>query len=84
MKDCTPFAPMLGARPGELSSEEEARFHAHLASCSACQARLANLNAADGMVADALPARGSPEGLRRLRRRGDGADPGHGLEGRGH
>jgi len=54
MRDCGTFAPMLGSRPGELAPDEEARLRAHLADCEACQARLADLLATDGMVADAL------------------------------
>ena len=51
---CAPFAPMLGARPGELSPDEASRLHAHLAGCEACQGRLADGRALDGLVADAL------------------------------
>jgi anti-sigma factor RsiW len=54
MIDCTTYAPMLTARRGELTPDEESRLHAHLAGCDACQARLADDRAVDGMVADAL------------------------------
>jgi anti-sigma factor RsiW len=56
MSDCTRFALMLSARPGELSPPEEAAFHAHLAGCDACQARLADDRAVDGLVGQALLA----------------------------
>jgi anti-sigma factor RsiW len=54
MTDCATYAPMLTARAGELTREEESRLHAHLAGCGACQARLADERAVDGMLADAL------------------------------
>lgn len=53
-RDCVRFAPMLGARPGELSAAEEAAFHAHLAGCEACQGRLADAAATEGLLAQAL------------------------------
>ncbi len=54
MKDCIRHAPMLGAREGELDAAERAALAAHLAGCQACQARLADLRATEGMVAEAL------------------------------
>lgn len=51
---CTRFAPMLSARPGELAPDEERALHDHLAGCDACQARLADEKALDGLVARAL------------------------------
>ena len=54
MSDCTIYAPMLTARPGELSGDEASRLHVHLAGCAACQARLADERAVDGLVADGL------------------------------
>jgi anti-sigma factor RsiW len=53
-RDCTRFAPMLGARPGELSAAEERALQTHLAGCDACQGRLADAVATEGMVAEAL------------------------------
>jgi anti-sigma factor RsiW len=54
--DCARFAPLLLARPGELGAPEEQALHGHLAGCDACQARLADGLALDGMVAEALTA----------------------------
>lgn len=54
MKDCRTYAPMLGARPGDLDAEEEARLAAHLGSCPKCQARLADERATEGMLSEAL------------------------------
>jgi len=54
MKDCATYAPMIGARPGELTPDEEARLHEHLAGCDACQGRLADLEATGGMLVEAL------------------------------
>jgi anti-sigma factor RsiW len=47
---------MLSARPGELLPAEERALEAHLAGCDACQARLADGKAVDGLVAEALLA----------------------------
>ena len=57
MKDCVRFAPMLDAREGELASEEAAALRAHLDGCARCQAAKADLEATDGLVAEALMAR---------------------------
>jgi hypothetical protein len=54
MNDCTTYAPLLTARAGELSAGEESGLHAHLAGCDACQARLADGRALDGLVAEGL------------------------------
>jgi len=56
MSDCARYAPMLSARAGELSAVEERALHAHLAGCDACQARLADDRAVDGLVGEALLA----------------------------
>lgn len=53
---CTRFAPMLGARPGELGPADEAALHDHLAGCDACQARLADAVALGGALSEALLA----------------------------
>jgi anti-sigma factor RsiW len=47
---------MLPARPGELAPEEERALHEHLLGCDACQARLADGKALEGLVAEALLA----------------------------
>jgi len=54
MTECLRFAPMLGARPGELTDEDAAALAEHLASCDACQARLADERALSGMLFEAL------------------------------
>ena len=56
MKDCLRFAPMIGAREGELSAEEGAALEAHLAACPACRAMAADAAALDGVVSEALLA----------------------------
>lgn len=57
MNDCVHFAPMLGARDGELSPEERATLSDHLAGCAQCRAIEADLAAMDGLVAESLLAR---------------------------
>ena len=54
MTDCLRFAPMLGAREGELGPAERAALEGHLAGCAACQARLADLSALQGILGEAL------------------------------
>ncbi len=56
MKDCVRFAPMIGAREGELSAEDARALERHLASCAACSARAADLAATEGLVSEALLA----------------------------
>jgi anti-sigma factor RsiW len=56
MTGCTRFAPMLGARPGEVSADDARELAEHLAGCDACQARLADEEALSGMLGDALLA----------------------------
>jgi len=51
---CAGAAPLLGSRPGELDPTEEALLAAHLATCEACRARLADLEALSGLVTDGL------------------------------
>jgi hypothetical protein len=53
---CLRFAPMIGARPDELTDEEAGALAEHLASCEACQARLADEKALSGMLSEALAA----------------------------
>lgn len=57
MKPCARWAPMIGARPGELAGEEQRGLEAHLAACPACRARAADLDATEGLVSEALLAR---------------------------
>ena len=59
MTACARFAPMLGARPGELSEAEARELAEHLAACEACQARLADEEAVSGMLGEALMAEAS-------------------------
>jgi hypothetical protein len=54
MNACTHYAPMIGARPGELDEAEARGFAEHLAACDACQARLADAEVLTGMLSDAL------------------------------
>jgi anti-sigma factor RsiW len=56
MTVCLRFAPMIGARPGELIFEEASALAEHLASCDACQGRLADEEALSGMLPEALLA----------------------------
>lgn len=53
---CAGAAPLLGSRPGELDPTEEALLRAHLSTCAACQARLADLEALGALVSDGLMA----------------------------
>jgi anti-sigma factor RsiW len=56
---CARWAPMIGARPGELPPEESRAFAEHLAACDACQARLADEEALSGLLPEALMAEAS-------------------------
>ncbi len=53
---CLRFAPMLGARPGELAAADQEALHAHLGGCDACQARLADAVALGTALAESLQA----------------------------
>jgi anti-sigma factor RsiW len=54
VSDCVRVAPLLGARPGELSEAESAELRAHLPGCASCRALEAELAALDGLVAEGL------------------------------
>ncbi len=54
--DCVRFAPMAGARAGELAAEDARALELHLAGCAACRARAADLAATEGLVSEALLA----------------------------
>ena len=56
MTVCLLFAPMIGARPGDLTGEEASALAEHLASCNACQGRLADEEVLSGMLSEALMA----------------------------
>ena len=56
MKDCVRFAPMIGAREGELAPDEARALDQHLAACAGCRARAADLAATEGLVSEALLA----------------------------
>jgi anti-sigma factor RsiW len=57
MKDCARFAPMIGAREGELLPEEAKTLEAHLSACGACSAIAADVAATEGLLAEALLAK---------------------------
>ncbi len=54
---CAGAIPLLGSRPGELDPTEEALLAAHLSTCAACRARLADVEAVSGLLSDGLVAR---------------------------
>ncbi len=54
MKACLRYAPMIGAREEELGDEDRQALALHLAACEACQARLADERALEGLVGEAL------------------------------
>jgi len=56
MNPCLRFAPMIGARPGELPDEDARALADHLASCPACTARAADADALAGLLSQALLA----------------------------
>jgi anti-sigma factor ChrR (cupin superfamily) len=57
MRECVLFAPMIGARPGELTAGESKALEAHLSLCSACRGVAQSSAAIDGLVGEALLAR---------------------------
>ena len=54
MNACVRYAPMIGARPGELTEAEASALGEHLATCDACQARLGDAEALSGALSRAL------------------------------
>jgi len=56
-RDCLRYAPMIGARPGELTEPEESALTSHLQGCERCRALAAEAEVFDGLVAEALLAR---------------------------
>ena len=56
MSTCLVFAPMIGARKGELNPLEAEALSEHVAACAACQARLADEEALLGLLPEALLA----------------------------
>lgn len=59
MSECTRYAPMLTARPGELSDAEEAGLRRHLDACERCRSEHAIFAATDGLLAEGLLAEGA-------------------------
>ena len=57
MSECTHHAPMLTARPGELSPAEEAALARHLEACVHCRAQRAVFLATEGLLAEGLLAK---------------------------
>ncbi len=57
IRDCVRYAPMIGSRPGELTDLEAHALSSHLEGCPTCRALAAELEATDGLVAEALMAR---------------------------
>jgi predicted anti-sigma-YlaC factor YlaD len=57
MKDCVHFAPMIGARAGELTAGEAKALEAHLSACSGCRAFARGVAETDGLVGESLLAR---------------------------
>ena len=57
MKDCVLFAPMIGARPGELTPGEAKALDAHLTECAVCRGIARGAAVTGGLVGEALLAR---------------------------
>lgn len=57
MKDCVRYAPLVGAREGELTEADARALAAHLEACPRCAALAADVAATEGLVSEALLAR---------------------------
>lgn len=57
MRDCVFFAPMIGARAGELTAGEAKALEAHLSDCAGCRAFAHDVATTDGLVGESLLAR---------------------------
>jgi len=57
MADCARYAPLIGARRGELDPADARALEAHLATCETCRAFAADVAVVDGLVRDGLIAR---------------------------
>jgi anti-sigma factor RsiW len=57
MTECTRHAPMLTARPGELSAGEAAALERHIEGCVRCRAERAAFLATEGLLAEGLLAK---------------------------
>lgn len=55
--DCLRYAPMIGARPGELPEAEAHALSSHLEGCARCRAQAADDALLDGLLAESLLAR---------------------------
>jgi anti-sigma factor RsiW len=57
MTECTRYAPMLTARPGELSAQESAALERHVDGCLDCRATRTAFLATEGLLAEGLLAK---------------------------
>jgi anti-sigma factor RsiW len=57
MSECIRIAPMLTARPGELSVEDAEAVERHLDTCIECRAARGTFLATEGLLAEGLLAR---------------------------
>jgi anti-sigma factor RsiW len=56
-RECLRYAPMIGARPGELPEQEARALSSHLEACPSCRALATHATLTDGLLAEALLAR---------------------------
>jgi anti-sigma factor RsiW len=56
-RECVRYAPMIGSREGELSTQEAEGLRRHLETCETCGAIAADDALTDGLVGEALLAR---------------------------
>ncbi len=56
MSNCLRYAPLIGARPGELTQDEVRALADHLSGCATCAAYAADLAATEGLVSEGLLA----------------------------